>query len=59
MARVLVGYKLKTGADTMPILTQRRSSVLAFPGFVSAENLLRAGGETMVVMMSTWQRVED
>ena len=55
MVRVLVGYKLKPGVDILPLLTQLRSSESTFPGFVSAENLLREGDDSIVVKMSTWE----
>jgi len=59
VVRVLVGYKVKAGSDILPVLTQLRSSVSTFPGFVSVENLLREGDDSIVVVMSTWQRAED
>ena len=58
MVRVLVGYKLKRGSDILPLLLQLRSSESTYPGFVSAENLLREGDDTIVVEMSTWETVE-
>ncbi len=49
----------KAGVDILPLLAQLRSSESTFPGFVSAENLLREEDDTIVVKMSTWQRAEN
>ena len=57
MVRVLTGYKVKPGSDILPLLLQLRSSEATYPGFVSAENLLREGDKTIVVKMTTWQTI--
>jgi heme-degrading monooxygenase HmoA len=59
MVRVLVGYKVKSGADILPILLQLRSSEMSFPGFISSENLQSEEDRSTVVTMGTWQKVAD
>jgi heme-degrading monooxygenase HmoA len=59
MVRVLVGYKVRSGADILPILLQLRSSEMSFPGFISSENLQSEEDRLTVVTMSTWQKVAD
>jgi heme-degrading monooxygenase HmoA len=55
LIRVLVGYKVKTGIDILPILLQLRSSEMSFPGFISSENLQSDDDSPTIVTMSTWQ----
>jgi heme-degrading monooxygenase HmoA len=59
MVRVLVGYKIKTGADIMPVLLQLRSSEMTFPGFISSENLKSEEDSPTFVTMSTWREASD
>lgn len=59
MIRVLVGYKVQTGIDILPILLQLRSSEMSFPGFVSSENLQSKEIGPTIVTMSTWQKLSD
>jgi heme-degrading monooxygenase HmoA len=59
MVRVLVGHKVKTGADILPILLQLRSSEMTFPGFISSENLQSEEDSLTVVTMSTWRETSD
>ena len=59
MVRVLVGYKVKSGADILPILLHLRSSEMSFPGFISSENLQSEEDRSTVVTMGTWQKVAD
>jgi heme-degrading monooxygenase HmoA len=59
MVRVLVGHKVKTGADILPILLQLRSSEMTFPGFISSENLRSDEDTSTVVTMSTWRETSD
>jgi heme-degrading monooxygenase HmoA len=53
--RVLVGYKVKSGEDILPVLLQIRSTQISYPGFVSSENLQSEHNNPTVVTMSTWQ----
>jgi len=36
-----------------------RSHAMQYPGFVSAENLLSEADSTVVMMISTWQSIEN
>jgi heme-degrading monooxygenase HmoA len=57
--RVLVGYKVISGIDILPILLQLHSSEMSFPGFISSENLQSEDDNSTIVMMSTWQNKSD
>lgn len=59
MIKVLEGYKLKPEADMRPVLLRLRSDAMQYPGFVSAENLISRRDSSIVIVMSTWERVED
>ena len=59
MIRVIVGYKLKKGADMQPILMKLRSHAMGFPGFISAENLQNEKDSSVVAVIQTWERSED
>ena len=37
MIKVIVGYRLKEGADFDPVLRKLRSQAMQFPGFIGAE----------------------
>jgi heme-degrading monooxygenase HmoA len=57
--RVLVGYKVKTDIDILPILLQIRSSEMSYPGFISSENLQSEDDRSTIFTMSTWQQKSD
>lgn len=59
MIRVLVGYKVKTDIDILPILLQIRSSEMSYPGFISSENLQSEDDRSTIFTMSTWQQKSD
>lgn len=59
MIKVIIGYKLKEGADIQPILLKFRSHAMQYPGFIGAENLLSAKDSSIVATVSTWEKVED
>jgi antibiotic biosynthesis monooxygenase (ABM) superfamily enzyme len=59
MIKVIVGYRLKSGADIIPILLKLRSGAMTYPGFIASENLLSEQDISIVATVSTWQRVED
>ena len=58
MIKVIVGYKLKEGADFDPVLRKLRSQAMQFPGFVGAENLVSDKDYHIVALVSTWEKVE-
>jgi heme-degrading monooxygenase HmoA len=57
--RALVGYKVKSGVDILPILLQLRSSEMSYPGFISSENLQSKEDSHTVVTMGTWDKLSD
>jgi len=59
MIKVVVGHKVKRGADIRPILLKLRSHAMQYPGYVGAENLLGEHDSSIVVLISTWEKVED
>ena len=59
MVKVIIGYKLKQGADIQPILLRLRSYAVTFPGFVGAENLRSERDPAIVVMQSNWLELKD
>jgi len=42
-----------------PILLRLRSDAMQYPGFVSAENLINRRDVSIVIIISTWEKVED
>ena len=59
MIKVVIGYKLKSGANIQPILLKLRSYAMTYPGFVGAENLLSEQDVSIVATVSTWEKVEN
>jgi heme-degrading monooxygenase HmoA len=58
MVKVIIGYKLKRGADILPMLVKLRSRAMNFPGFVGAENLMNNKDVSIVAIITTWEDVE-
>ena len=59
MIKVIVGYKLKMGADIQPILLKLRASAMQYPGFIGAENLISEEDSSIVATVTTWDKVEN
>jgi len=59
MIKVVIGHKVKKGADIQPILMKLRSHAMQYPGYVGAENLLGEKDTSIVVLISTWEKAED
>jgi heme oxygenase (mycobilin-producing) len=59
MIKGIVGYKVKNHKDLEPILMKLRSHAMQYPGYVSAENLVSEVDSSVVLMMSTWDSVEN
>jgi len=59
MIKGIIGYKVLRYKDVEPILMQLRSHAMQYPGFVSAENLVSEEDLSVVVMLSTWETVEN
>jgi heme-degrading monooxygenase HmoA len=58
MVKVIIGYKLKRGADILPMLVKLRSHAMTYPGYVGAENLMNNKDVTIVAIITTWEEVE-
>ena len=59
MIKVVVGFKLKVGADIQPILKKLRSHAITYPGFMSAENLISVQDNPIIFVLYTWNKIED
>ena len=59
MVKVVIGYKVKDGADIQPILLKLRSHAMNFPGFVAAENLQSEDDKSAFAVIQTWEKAED
>jgi len=59
MVKVIVGYKVKKGADIAPTLLRLRSYAVTFLGFISAENLRSEEDGSIIAMASTWENIEN
>jgi len=58
MIKVIIGYKLKQGAEIQPILLKLRSTAMTYLGYVGAENLLSEQDPSIVTIITTWEKVE-
>jgi antibiotic biosynthesis monooxygenase (ABM) superfamily enzyme len=59
MIKVIVGYRVKTGADIKPMLLKLRMNAMQYPGFVGAENLTHRRDVSVIVAISTWEGPEN
>lgn len=59
MAKGIIGYKALDHTTLERLLMQLKSCAVQYPGFVDAEFLLSDGDQSIGVMMSTWQTMED
>jgi heme-degrading monooxygenase HmoA len=59
MIKVIVGYKLKEGADFTPVLRKLRSQAMQALGFIGAENLRSEKDYHIFALVSTWDKIED
>jgi len=59
MIKAIIGYKLRSGADIVPILLKLRAGAMTYPGFVNSENLLSEQDNSIVATITTWQKAED
>ena len=59
MIKVIVGYRVKTGADIKPLLLKLRMNAIQYPGFVGAEHLTHRRDFSVIVAISTWERPEN
>jgi antibiotic biosynthesis monooxygenase (ABM) superfamily enzyme len=59
MIKVIVGYRVKVGADIRPLLLKLRMNAMQYPGFVGAENLTHRRDAAIIVAISTWEGPEN
>jgi heme-degrading monooxygenase HmoA len=59
MIKGIIGFKALSCKDLEPILMQLRSHAMQYPGFVGAENLVSEENFSVVVMISTWETMEN
>jgi len=59
MIKGVIGYKVLSYKDVEPILMKLRSHAMQYKGFVSAENLVSEEDYSVVVMISTWETIEN
>ena len=59
MIKGIIGYKVLSYKEVEPILMQLRSHAMQYPGFVSAENLVSEEDSSVVIIISTWETIEN
>ena len=59
MIKGIIGYEVLDYKNVEPILMQLRSYAMQYPGFVDAEFLVSEGDESVGVMISTWDTMEN
>jgi heme-degrading monooxygenase HmoA len=59
MIKGVIGYKVVSYKDVEPILMKLRSYAMQYPGFVGAENLVSEEDFSVVIMISTWETIEN
>jgi len=59
MIKGIIGYEVLDYKNVEPILMQLRSYAMQYPGFVDAEFLVSEGDESIGVMISTWETMEN
>jgi heme-degrading monooxygenase HmoA len=57
--KVIVGYKLKKGANMQPSLLKLKSHSMTYSGFKGCEIIYGRHNSSIVVMASTWERQKD
>jgi len=59
MIKGIIGYKVLNYKNLEPILMQLRSHAMQYPGYIGAENLVSEEDFSVVVMISTWETIEN
>jgi antibiotic biosynthesis monooxygenase (ABM) superfamily enzyme len=59
MIKGIIGFKVLNYKDLEPILMQLRSHAMQYPGYVGAENLVSEENFSVVVMISTWEKMDN
>lgn len=55
----IIGYKVLDYKNVESVLMQLRSYAMQHPGFITAEFMVSEGDESVGVMISTWETMED
>jgi antibiotic biosynthesis monooxygenase (ABM) superfamily enzyme len=55
----IIGYKVLSYKDLEPILMKLRSYAMQYPGFLGAENLVSEEDFSVVLMITTWETIEN
>ncbi|NWF78017.1 MAG: antibiotic biosynthesis monooxygenase [Chloroflexi bacterium] len=59
MIKGIIGFKTSSYKDLEPVLMQLRSHAMQYPGYIGAENLVSEENFSIVVMISTWETIEN
>jgi len=59
MIKGIIGYKVLNYKNVEPILMQLRSYAMQCQGFITAEFMVSEGDESVGVMISTWETMEN
>jgi len=59
MIKGIIGYEVLDYKNIEPILMQLRSCAMQYSGFVGAEFLVSEGDQSIGVMISTWETMEN
>ena len=59
MIKVIIERYAKGGQDISPLLRQLRAAAIHFPGYVTGETLVSTQDSSILITISTWQRLED
>jgi len=59
MIKGIIGYKVLRYKDLEPILMKLRSHAMQYPGFLGAENLVSEEDLSVVMMITTWETMEN
>ena len=59
MIKGIIGYKVLGYKDLEPILMKLMSHAMQYPGFIGAENLVSVEDLSVVIMITTWETIEN
>ena len=59
MIKVIIERKLKKGENLGPLLRELRAAAIHQPGYVTGETIVSTEDSSSIVVLSTWQVLED
>jgi antibiotic biosynthesis monooxygenase (ABM) superfamily enzyme len=59
MVKGIIGYRVLDYKSVEPILMQLKSAAMQYPGYVDAEFLVSEGDESIGLMITTWEKIEN